>query len=286
MRRRPADRRRSLVGGRAGSPRLRRRRRRRRPPTGRRHRRHRGRRHRPPPVPTRRPTPRPTAPTGLHARRRHADGRHRRAGVPALRHRRRTRDGQGFEAAVAYAVAEQMGFTGDAVDVGAHHVRRGDPARPEGLRLQPPAVLDHPGARARSSTSATRTTRATRRSSASPTPPPPAPTTIADLQDAQDRRRQAGTTSLDFVTDVIQPDTEPFVYNDNAGAKAALDTNQIDADRRRPADGALHHGRRDRGQQRGRPVPAAAGGTTDELRAAVRQGQPARRVRQRRPRRR
>jgi polar amino acid transport system substrate-binding protein len=30
---------------------------------------------------------------------------------------------------------------------------------------------------------------------------------------------QVGTTSLDFITDVIQPDTEPLVYDTNADAK-------------------------------------------------------------------
>ncbi len=40
---------------------------------------------------------------------------------------------------------------------------------------------------------------------------------------------QVGTTSLDFINDVIQPDAEPFVYNDNSAAKAALDAEQVDA---------------------------------------------------------
>jgi polar amino acid transport system substrate-binding protein len=40
---------------------------------------------------------------------------------------------------------------------------------------------------------------------------------------------QVGTTSLDFITDVIAPDAEPFVYNDNSAAKAALDAQQVDA---------------------------------------------------------
>lgn len=39
----------------------------------------------------------------------------------------------------------------------------------------------------------------------------------------------AGTTSLQFIEDVIQPDAEPFAYNSNADAKAALDAKQIDA---------------------------------------------------------
>ncbi len=40
---------------------------------------------------------------------------------------------------------------------------------------------------------------------------------------------QAGTTSLDFVNEVIKPSNEVFVYDDNAGAKAALEAGQIDA---------------------------------------------------------
>lgn len=53
-------------------------------------------------------------------------------------------------------------------------------------------------------------------------------TTLADLADIR-FGAQVGTTSLDFITDVIQPNTEPFVYDDNTAAKAALDANQIDA---------------------------------------------------------
>ena len=39
----------------------------------------------------------------------------------------------------------------------------------------------------------------------------------------------AGTTSLSFITDVIKPDAEPFAFNSNADAKTALDNQQIDA---------------------------------------------------------
>ena len=39
----------------------------------------------------------------------------------------------------------------------------------------------------------------------------------------------AGTTSLTFVQDVLEPTSAPFVYNDNAAAKQAIDTKQIDA---------------------------------------------------------
>ena len=39
---------------------------------------------------------------------------------------------------------------------------------------------------------------------------------------------QVGTTSLDFITDVIQPESEPLVYDTNADAKAAFDAGQLD----------------------------------------------------------
>lgn len=52
--------------------------------------------------------------------------------------------------------------------------------------------------------------------------------TISDFQ-ALKIGVAAGTTSLTFVTDVLQPTSDPFVFNDNAAAKQALDTQQIDA---------------------------------------------------------
>jgi len=53
-------------------------------------------------------------------------------------------------------------------------------------------------------------------------------TTVADLVDVK-FGAQAGTTSLTFINDIIKPTNEPFVYDDNAGAKAALEAGQIDA---------------------------------------------------------
>jgi polar amino acid transport system substrate-binding protein len=52
--------------------------------------------------------------------------------------------------------------------------------------------------------------------------------TLADLKSIK-FGAQSGTTSLDFITEVIQPDTEPYVYDDNAAAKAALEAGQVDA---------------------------------------------------------
>ncbi len=52
--------------------------------------------------------------------------------------------------------------------------------------------------------------------------------TIADLKTAK-LGAQQGTTSYDFIKNVIKPDTEPLIYNDNNAAKAALNAKQIDA---------------------------------------------------------
>jgi polar amino acid transport system substrate-binding protein len=52
-------------------------------------------------------------------------------------------------------------------------------------------------------------------------------TSVEDLRDLK-LGAQVGTTSLDFITEVIDPSQEPFVYNDNSAAKAALDAQQVD----------------------------------------------------------
>ncbi|MDP9145532.1 MAG: ABC transporter substrate-binding protein [Actinomycetota bacterium] len=52
-------------------------------------------------------------------------------------------------------------------------------------------------------------------------------TTIDDLKSFR-LGAQVGTTSLAFITDVIQPDTEPLVYDTNADAKGAFDAGQLD----------------------------------------------------------
>ena len=52
-------------------------------------------------------------------------------------------------------------------------------------------------------------------------------TTLAELQAAK-LGAQVGTTSLDFITDVVQPAEQPYVYNDTNDAKSALKNGQID----------------------------------------------------------
>jgi len=52
-------------------------------------------------------------------------------------------------------------------------------------------------------------------------------TSIADLKGAR-LGAAIGTTSLDYIENVIAPDTQAQVYDDNAAAKAAFDAGQVD----------------------------------------------------------
>jgi polar amino acid transport system substrate-binding protein len=52
-------------------------------------------------------------------------------------------------------------------------------------------------------------------------------TTLAELQQAK-LGAQVGTTSLDFITNTVKPTQDPYVYNDTNDAKSALNNGQID----------------------------------------------------------
>ena len=52
-------------------------------------------------------------------------------------------------------------------------------------------------------------------------------TSLADLKGAN-LGAQIGTTSLDFIEDVIDPDNQAAVYDTNVDAKSALEAGQID----------------------------------------------------------
>ena len=135
--------------------------------------------------------------------------------------------GEGFEAAVAYAVAREMGYEGSAVtwvrtsfdeaiqpgpknfdfNLQQYSIT---PERQENIDFSLPYFTSNQAIVALTGSAAE------------------GATTIADLKDVK-FGAQVGTTSLQFITDVIQPNEEPFVYDDNVGAKAALEANQIDA---------------------------------------------------------
>ena len=136
-------------------------------------------------------------------------------------------DGQGFEAAVAMAVARELGFTGDAVtwvrtpfdaaiapgpknfdfnlqQYGITPERQQVVDFSEGYYTAPQAIFglaDSPAASAK---------------------------TISDLKSLK-IGVAAGTTSVTYVEETIQPSSDPLIFNDNAAAKTALESNQIDA---------------------------------------------------------
>ena len=134
---------------------------------------------------------------------------------------------QGFEAAVAYAVAGELGYA----DADVVWVRTGfDEAIQPGAKnfdfnLQQFSITEERKANVTFSDPYYSTNQALVGYADSAIA---GATSIDELKDAK-FGAQAGTTSLDFITKVIQPSTEPFVYDDNAAAKAALEAKQIDA---------------------------------------------------------
>lgn len=136
-------------------------------------------------------------------------------------------DGQGFEAGVAMAVARELGFEGTAVK----WVRTGfDAAIAPGpkdfdFNLQQYTINDERAKVVDFSDGYYTASQAIFGLADSPA------ATAKTLDELKNLKIgvAAGTTSVTYIEDVIQPATAPLVFNDNAAAKAALDANQIDA---------------------------------------------------------
>ena len=134
---------------------------------------------------------------------------------------------EGFEAAVAYAVAAELGFS----DANVKWVRTTfDEAIQPGKKnfdfnLQQYSITEERKKTVSFSDGYYTTNQAIVGLTDSAAK---GATTLADIKKLK-LGAQTGTTSLDYITNVIKPDTAPFVYDDNAGAKAALEANQIDA---------------------------------------------------------
>ena len=135
--------------------------------------------------------------------------------------------GEGFEAAVGMAIAAELGYEGENVvwvrttfdEAIAPGEKNFDfnmqqysitPEREETISFSDPYYSSNQAIVALADS------------------PAEGATTVADLVDVK-FGAQAGTTSLTFINDIIKPSNEPFVYDDNAGAKAALEAGQIDA---------------------------------------------------------
>jgi polar amino acid transport system substrate-binding protein len=135
--------------------------------------------------------------------------------------------GEGFEAAVAYAVAEKLGFAKDDVE----WVRTGfDEAIAPGpknydINLQQFSITDERKQSVDFSSPYYETTQVVVTTGASPAADA---TSIADLKDLL-IGAQTGTTSFTTIESVIQPTQGAQAFNTNDDAKLALENGQIDA---------------------------------------------------------
>jgi polar amino acid transport system substrate-binding protein len=136
-------------------------------------------------------------------------------------------DGQGFESAVAMAVASELGFTGDAV---AWTRTAFDAAIAPGpkdfdFNLQQYTINDE---RAQVVDFSDGYYSASQAIFGLADSPAANAKTLADLKGLK-IGVAAGTTSVTYVEETIKPDQEPLILPDNAAAKTALESNQIDA---------------------------------------------------------
>lgn len=136
-------------------------------------------------------------------------------------------NGEGFESALIYALAEEMGFSADQVtwtrvgfdeaiapgakdfDLNIQQYSITD-ERDEAVDFSEPYYITQQALVAFSDSEVTNAT------------------SIEDLK-GYVLGAEIGTTSLDYIEEVIQPDTQAAVYDTNADAKSALDAGQIDA---------------------------------------------------------
>jgi polar amino acid transport system substrate-binding protein len=171
--------------------------------------------------------------------------------------------GEGFEAAVALAVAAEMGYEGDAVVWTRTTFDEAIQPGPKSfdMNLQQYSITEERAENIDFSLPYFTSNQAIVALEGSAAE---GATTIADLKDVK-FGAQAGTTSLDFINDVIQPTQDVFVYDDNVGAKAALEANQIDAAVFDLPTALFVSGVEIEGSSVVGQFPADAGGTTDQF---------------------
>lgn len=135
--------------------------------------------------------------------------------------------GEGFEAAVAYAVAGQLGFTHDQVTWVRTPFDAAIQPGPKDFdfNIQQYSISPEREQAVSFSTPYYVSTQAIFG------PADSAAADATDLEALKDLRLGVaeGTTSLSFVEDVIEPNRDPQVFNDNAAVAQAMASNQIDA---------------------------------------------------------
>lgn len=135
-------------------------------------------------------------------------------------------NGQGFESALVYRVAEELGFSEDQVT----WVRTGfDEAIAPGSKdfdfnVQQYSITEERDEVVDFSDGYYEVEQAL---VAAPDSDVASASNLSDLQDAR-LGAAIGTTSLDYIENEIQPSSDAQVYDDNAAAKAAFDAGQVD----------------------------------------------------------
>jgi polar amino acid transport system substrate-binding protein len=135
-------------------------------------------------------------------------------------------DGQGYESAVAYAIAKKLGFTKNKVKwipVGFNLTFRPGPKNFDFAIQQ----ISYNPQRAKAVTFSKPYYNVNQALVALQDKPIASATTIADLKDAK-LGVVVGTTSYDYIIDHIQPNDKPLVYDTLDANVAALKAGQID----------------------------------------------------------
>jgi polar amino acid transport system substrate-binding protein len=136
-------------------------------------------------------------------------------------------NGKGFESAVAYAVADQLGFDKSAVVWTVVPFNNSYAPGKKAFDFDINQISITPE-RQKVVSFSTGYYTVNQAVVALTTSKVAGATTLAELQSAK-LGAQVGTTSLTYILNDIKPTEKPFVYNDTNGAKAALKTGQIDA---------------------------------------------------------
>ena len=135
--------------------------------------------------------------------------------------------GEGFESAVALAVAKQMGYEGEQVTWVRTGFEEAIAPGPKSfdINLQQYTITDERKNVVDFSDGYYTAAEAVFGLSGS------AASSVTSMSDLKSLKIgvASGTTSVGYVEDVIQPDGGAQVFNDNAGVKQALESNQIDA---------------------------------------------------------
>ena len=135
-------------------------------------------------------------------------------------------NGQGFESAVAYAVAEGLGFTPEEVTwtVVPFNKSYAPGAKDFDFDINQISITPERAEVVSFSDGYYTVNQAVIALSDSPIANA---TSLTELKSAR-LGAQVGTTSLKYIEDFIQPDSDVFVYNDTNDAKSALKNGQID----------------------------------------------------------